>query len=46
VIERGRLKWRGVRMPFDILKGAVQAIEELKASPIRADSARSCLAVA
>jgi transposase-like protein len=45
-IEQDRLNWRGVKMTPAILQGAVQAVEGLKASPIRVDSARKYLAAA
>jgi transposase-like protein len=45
-VEQDRLNWRGVRMTPAILEGAVQAVEAIKASPIRIDSARNYLAVA
>lgn len=45
-VEQDRLNWRGVKITPAILKGAVQAVEDLKASPIRIDSARKYLAVA
>jgi len=45
-VEQDRLNWRGVKITPAILKGAVQAVEGLKASPIRIDSARKYLAVA
>jgi transposase-like protein len=45
-VEQDRLNWRGVRMTPAILEGAVQAVEAIKASPIRIDSARKYLAVA
>ena len=45
-IEQDRLNWRGVRMTPAILQGAVQAVEGLKAEPIRVDSARKFLAAA
>ena len=45
-IEQERLKWRGVRMTPAILEGAVRAVEELKESPIRIESARRYLAAA
>lgn len=45
-MEQDRLKWRGVRMSPSILQGAVQAVEELKKTPIRIESAHKYLAVA
>lgn len=45
-IEQDRLNWRGVKITPAILEGVVQAIEGLKASPIRIDSARKYLAAA
>jgi putative transposase len=45
-IEQDRLKWRGVRVSPSIFQGVVQAVEELKKTPIRIESARKYLAAA
>lgn len=45
-MEQDRLKWRGVKMSSSILQGAVQAVDQLKKTPIRIESAHKYLAVA